>query len=171
MTSWFDDEFDKLFQMMFRGFPDLDDLFEKAKNLGNVQTFGPYFYGYSMIVGPDGKPIVQEYGNIKPGLPSTLGLATKPETREPLIDTIVDNKTKTLKLVAELPGVEKKDIKVVVEGKKVCIDAEHGAKKYHLDVPIKEKVEENAVKASYTNGILEVHFKLQGPKTKNVEVG
>lgn len=163
MTNWLDDEFDKLFQMMSKGFPDLDDLFENAKKSGNLRTFGPYFYGYSMTVGPDGKPVVKEYGNVKPELSQKL------ETREPLVDTIVDKKTKTLKIVAELPGVEKKDIKVVVEGKKVRIDAEHGDKKYHLEAPIKEKVDENAIKASYTNGILEVHFKLQETR-KNVEV-
>ncbi|KAG2476275.1 MAG: Heat shock protein HSP20 [Nitrosopumilales archaeon] len=163
MTNWLDDEFDKLFQMMSKGFPDLDDLFEKAKS-GNLLTFGPYIYGYSMMVGPDGKPVVKEYGNVRPELPSQ-----KPETREPLVDTFVDEKTKTLTIVAEMPGVEKKDIKVVVEGKKVCIDAEHGDKKYHLEAPIKEEVDDNAIKASYTNGILEVHFKLQ-ETGKNIEV-
>ncbi len=38
-------------------------LLEKSKV---IQTSGPLFYGYTMTVGPDGKPSVQEYGNIKP---------------------------------------------------------------------------------------------------------
>lgn len=164
---WFDDEFDRIFQKMSRSFMGLDDIFEKVKESGNLQTHGPFYYGYTMTVGPDGKPVVKEYGNVRPGLLPTA------DSREPLVDTFVDEKTKTLKLVAEMPGVEKKDIKIVVEGKRVNIDAERGDKKYHAKVPIKEKVNEDAIKASYTNGILEIHFKLQEkekPKGKNVEV-
>ncbi len=87
------------------------------------------------------------------------------------MDTIVDDKEKIVKLVAEMPGVEKKDVKIVVDGKIVNIDAELGDKKYHVKVPIKHEVDENSVKASYKNGILEVIFKLQEkPKGKTVEV-
>ncbi len=159
---FFDDEFDKLFKSMFRS-ANLDDLFEGVKSTGCVS--GPFCYGYTMTVGPDGKPVVNEYGNVKPGsLPTS-------DTREPLVDTIVDDKEKVVKLIAEMPGVEKKDVKIVVDGKIVNIDAELGDKKYHVKVPIKHEVDENSVKASYKNGILEVIFKLQEkPKGKTVEV-
>ena len=35
--------------------------------------------------------------------------------REPLVDTIVDEKEKVVKLIAEMPGVEKTDVKIVVD--------------------------------------------------------
>ncbi len=160
---FFDDEFDNLFKRMSRSFINLDDLFEEVKSVGTVS--GPFYYGCTMTVGPDGKPVVKEYGNVKPGLLPTS------DTRDPLVDTIVDEKEKTVKLVAEMPGVEKKDVKIVVDGKIVNIDVENGEKKYHAEVPIKHKVDENSVKASYKNGILEVIFKLQEkPKGKTVEV-
>ncbi len=162
---FFDDEFDRLFKRMSNSFLNLDDLFDQVKSTGTVS--GPFYYGYTMTVGPDGKPVVKEYGNVKPGLLPTA------DTREPLVDTIVDEKEKLVKLVAEMPGVEKKDVKIVVDGKIVNIDAELGEKKYHAKVPIKYKVDENSVKASYKNGILEIIFKLQEeekPKGKTVEV-
>ncbi len=160
---FFDDEFDKLFKRMSGSFFNLDDLFEGVKSAGC--TSGPFCYGYTMTVGPDGKPVVKEYGNAKPELLPTS------DTREPLVDTLVDDKEKIVKLVAEMPGVEKKDVKIVVDGKIVNIDAELGDKKYHVKVPIKHEVDENSVKASYKNGILEVIFKLQEkPKGKTVEV-
>jgi HSP20 family protein len=165
MTMFFDDEFDRLFKRMSRSFMNLDDLFDEFKSTGTVR--GPYYYGYTMTVGPDGKPVVKEYGNVRPRLLPTA------DSREPLVDVIADEKEKVLKLVAEMPGVEKKDIKVVVEGKVVHIDAEQGEKKYHAKVPIKYKVDENSAKASYKNGILELIFKLQEsekPKGKTVEV-
>lgn len=163
----FVDEFDNLWRRMSRPFMDIEDIFDEFKDSTNTQTFGPYYYGYTVTIGPDGKPIVKEYGNVRPSLLPTA------DTREPLVDVIVDDKEKTLKLVAEMPGVEKKDIKIVVEGRTVNLDAEHGNKKYHTKVPIKHKVEEDSVKANYANGILEVRFKLkeeEKPKGKTVEV-
>ena len=161
------DEFDSLFRRIMRPFKELDEMWDEMKTRENIQTFGPYYYGYSMTVGPDGKPVVKEYGNIRPGLLPTA------ETREPLVDVIVDDKEKLLKLIAEMPGVEKKDLKIEVVDRTVNIDAEHNDRKYHAKVPIKHKVDEDSVKAAYANGILEVSFKLkeeERPKGKTVSV-
>ncbi|TLX79074.1 MAG: Hsp20/alpha crystallin family protein [Thaumarchaeota archaeon] len=161
------DEFYNLFRRMSKPFMDIDDIFEEFKDSSNLQTYGPYYYGYTMTIGPDGRPVVKEYGNVKPAL------LPKSNVREPFVDVLVDEKEKVLKLVAEMPGVEKKDIKIVVEGHTVNLDAEHGEKKYHAKVPIRQKVEENSVKATYANGVLEVRFKLkedEKPKGKTVEV-
>jgi HSP20 family protein len=162
---FYDDEFDRLFKKMSKSFVSLDDLFDDVKSTGTVS--GPFCYGYTMTIGPEGKPVIKEYGNVRPGqLP-------KSDTREPLVDTLVDDKEKIVKLIAEMPGVEKKDVKIVVDGKIVNIDVEHGEKKYHAKVPIKHKVDENSVKASYKNGILEIVFKQlaeEKPKGKTVEV-
>jgi len=161
----FNDEFDRIFKKMSSSFFDIDDTFEEFK--GNGSTSGPFYYGYTMTVGPNGKPIVKEYGNVKPGLLSSADI------REPIVDAIVDEKEKLVKLVAEMPGVEKTDVKILVQDKSVDISAEHGEKKYHVRVPIKYKVDENSAKASYKNGILELVFKLiedEKPKGKKVEV-
>ena len=166
MTMFFDEEFDTLFKKMTRSFMNLDDIFEGAKESG-VQSDGPFYYGYTMTIGPDGKPVVKEYGNVKPGLLPTS------ETREPFVDTLVDEKEKILKLVAEMPGVEKKDVKVIVNDKTVSIDAVHDEKKYHVKVPIPHKVDKDSAKASYKNGVLELEFSLleaEKPKGKTVEV-
>lgn len=161
----FDEEFNRIFKKMSSSFFDIDDIFEEFNENGS--NSGPFYYGYTMTVGPNGKPIVKEYGNVKSGLlPSA-------DTREPIVDAIVDEKEKLVKLVAEMPGVEKTDVKILVQDKSVDISAEHGAKKYHVKVPIKHKVDENSAKASYKNGILELVFKLiedDKPKGKKVEV-
>jgi len=161
----FDEEFNRIFKKMSNSFFNIDDIFEEFKTKGSSQ--GPYYYGYTMTVGPDGKPIVKEYGNAKPELVSA------PNTREPIVDTIVDEKEKLVKLVAEMPGVDKSDLKVVVQDKSVNLSAEHGEKKYQVNVPIQYKVEESSAKASYKNGILELIFKLaedEKPKSTTVEV-
>ena len=158
-----DDEFDRIFKQMSGSFMDLDNVFEMLKNAGNIS--GPVFYGYTMTTGPDGKPVVQEYGNVQPD-----ALPTE-NKREPLIDTLVDEKEKTLKIVAEMPGVEKKDVSVVVGDDKVIhIDAERGEKNYHVKVPIKHKVDAESPKATYKNGILELVFKLEDEKSKGKSI-
>ncbi|QLH02092.1 molecular chaperone [Nitrosopumilus cobalaminigenes] len=165
MTMFFDSEFDRIFKRMSNSFFNIDDIFEEFK--GNGSESGPFYYGYTMTVGPDGKPVVKEYGNVKPGLLPTS------DKREPLVDTIVDDKEKVVKLIAEMPGVEKSDVKIVVENKIVDLSAEHDDKKYHVKVPVQHNVDENSVKASYKNGVLEIVFKLveeEKPKGKTVEV-
>ena len=161
----FDDEFSRIFQKMSSSFFNTDDIFEEFKTKGT--NAGPFYYGYTMTVGPDGKPIVKEYGNVKPELTQSSN------SREPLVDTIVDEKEDLVKLIAEMPGVEKSDVKIVVQGKSVSLTAERGEKKYQVNVPISHKVDENSAKASYKNGILELVFKLakqEKPKSKTVEV-
>ncbi len=161
---FFDSEIDRIFKKMSNSFFNIDNICEDFK--GNGSDSGSCCYGYTMTVGPDGKPVVKEYGNVKPDLPLTS------DTREPLVDTIVDEKEKVVKLIAEMPGVEKTDVKIVVDNKIVDLSAEHGVKKYHVKVPVKHKVDENSAKASYKNGILQLVFKLveEKPTGKKVEV-
>jgi len=166
MTMFFDSEFDRIFKKMSNAFFNIDDMFEEFKTSSGSGS-GPYYYGYTMTVGPDGKPVVKEYGNVKPGLLPTS------DTREPIVDTIVDEKEKVVKLIAEMPGVEKTDVKIVVENKTVDLSAEHNEKKYHTKVPLKHKVDEDSAKASYKNGILEVTLKIleeKKPQGKKVNV-
>ena len=165
MTMFFDSEFNRIFRQMSNSFFNIDDICEDFK--GNGSDSGSCCYGYTITVGPDGKPVVKEFGNVKPDqLPIS-------DTRKPLVDIIVNEKEKVVKLIAEMPGVEKTDIKVVVENKIVDLSAEHDEKKYHVKVPVKHQVDENSVKASYKNGILQIVFKLveeEKPKGKKVEV-
>ena len=128
----------------------------------------PYYYGYQITVGPDGKPHVREFGNVRP---SAKGLIEQAGVRAPLVDTAVDQKQNTLRVTAEMPGVNKEDIKVNVSGKYVTVHAERGDKKYHTDIPVDVELDDSSAKATYTNGILELNIKLkQAPKEKAKEI-
>ena len=175
------DEFDKLFRGMHGSFVNLDDLLDAARHAGagGSGRIGPYYYGYTMTVGPDGRPVVREYGNVRPGLAGDdagCGAAGcgAPAVRDGLqAEAILDDKERVLKLVAEMPGVEKEDVKIVVDGDAVSIDADRGKKSYHARVPLDQKVDKDTAKATYRNGILELAFKLADPdppKGTTVEV-
>src|SRR5215472_12580891 len=93
-SDWFED-FEKSFEEMFQGMELPKELIRERKlpDGGTVKEMGPFVYGYSFSMGPDGKPVVREFGNVKPSISGgTSGtprpkLAVKDE-REPLVDTI-----------------------------------------------------------------------------------
>ena len=68
-------------------------------------------YGYSMTIGPDGKPRVKEFGNVKsPMRTGFFGIPMISSEREPMLDiTITD---KEVKVAVEMPGVSKENIKI-----------------------------------------------------------
>ena len=62
-------EMEREFQDMFKNIEtkapkDLIREYETSEG-GKVREYGPFVYGYSMTIGPDGKPKVREFGNIK----------------------------------------------------------------------------------------------------------
>ncbi|HEY5631969.1 MAG TPA: archaeal heat shock protein Hsp20, partial [Nitrososphaeraceae archaeon] len=117
----------------------------------------PYYYGYQLTVGPDGKPKIREFGNVRP---TARGLVEQTGVRQPLVDTAFDEKQNTLTITAEMPGLDKENIQVNLADKYVSIHAEKGDKKYHTDIPLNVEVGDS-VKAIYTNGILELKIKLK----------
>ncbi len=123
----------------------------KMPDGSTVKELGPFVYGYSMKIGPDGKPEIQEFGNIKKGL---KGPPQVKEEREPLVD-IVDTDSE-IHVVVELPGVEKGDIKLhgTEDSLEISVDTEHY--KYYKEVELPVKVNVMEASSTYKNGVLEV---------------
>jgi HSP20 family protein len=119
-----------------------------------VREFGPFVYGYSMRIGPDGKPEVREFGNVKPGARYGQPRVNISEEREPLVDVTETNNE--VHIIAELPGVEKEDIKMHGTDTSLTIDVDTAERKYHKVVELPAKVDTKETKASYKNGVLEV---------------
>jgi len=116
-------------------------------------------YGYSVTIGPDGKPKIREFGNVKPSLKREPFGLTKPsfdvkEEREPLVDVI--NTNGEVKVVAELPGVEKKDIKLHGTENALTISVDTPERKYFKEVQMPAAINSKAAKTEYKNGVLEV---------------
>ena len=143
----------------YRAFFSMDDVFEIPG--APVQTDGPFYCGYHLTVGPDGKPVVKEWGNAKPASAiSSSGM------RDVYVDETINEKERILQLVAEMPGIEKSDIQVNVSDSIVSISAEHGERKYGTKIPLKYDIDENSAKAKYTNGVLDLTFSLAEKKRK-----
>jgi HSP20 family protein len=152
-----------IFEEIDREFADAEDMlnrmFRTVSDIGpstRVDTTLPYYYGYQITIGPDGRPRIREFGNVKPG---ARGLVEQTGVRQPLVDTVFDEKEDTLRITAEMPGVNKEDINVNISDRYVTIHAEKGDKKYHADIPTDINLEESSAKAAYSNGILELKVK------------
>jgi len=131
----------------------------KLPDGSTTHTWGPFVYGYSMTVGPDGKPKIREFGNLKPSRkPEAFGF-TRPsldikEELEPLIDVVSTDGE--VEVVAELPGVEKEDIKLHGTKDTLTISVDTPKRKYFKDIEMPAKIDPKKAKTVYKNGVLEV---------------
>jgi HSP20 family protein len=107
-------------------------------------------HGYSVKIGSDGKPDIQEFGNLKkaPG-----GTEVK-EEREPLVDVV--NNADEIRVVVELPGVEKTDIKLYGTDDSLTISVDTAQYKYYKEVELPAKIRTKEARSTYKNGVLEV---------------
>ena len=124
---------------------------------GRAEVRGPYIYGFRIVIGPDGRPIIEEFGNVK----RRFGRTEILEEREPLVDVFEDEDKVTV--IAELPGVEKDKIKVRIKDNKLIIRASNG-QKYYKEVTLPAKVKPETAKARFKNGVLEITIEKEKPK-------
>lgn len=175
--SRFFEDIDKMFEDVFRDIEkEVPEDFIKERRLPDGRTikeFGPFVYGYSVKIGPDGKPIVREFGNVRPSTPAFPFQRPKMELkkeREPMVDVL--DIGDSIKVVVELPGVEKSDINLDSAEKNMTISVDTEARKYYKKVELPAEIDPDSAKASYTNGILEVELKkaVQTTKGKRIKV-
>ena len=135
----------------------------QTENGDTVKEVGPIVYGYSMKIGPDGKPRVREFGNVRTlannnqdgGENFRLGPKITTE-REPMAD--VNSTDKEVKVILEIPGVKKEDIKINANETSVQVTASDSQRKYHKTIELPNDIDINTAKSTYNNGILEVTF-------------
>ena len=101
-------------------------------------------YGISVRMGGDGMPKID-----------TFGRRPKDDTREPIVDVFEEEKR--VQVIAELPGVDEKEVSVALKGTTLTIRAGKGERKYKkeidLEIPVKGEP-----KTQYRNGILEINI-------------
>ena len=138
---------------------------------GKVREVGPIVYGYSMTVGPDGKPNIREFGNVKSPF-AGRGLFEQPSIsseREPLVD--ISATDKEVKIVVEMPGIKKENIKINAYENSVEIISDDPQRKYHKVIDLPPEADIETVKSLYNNGILEIVFnKKKQTKSKGKEI-
>ena len=170
-------EMERQFEEQFKNFQstvpkDLVREYETPEG-GKVREVGPIVYGYSMTIGPDGKPKVREFGNVRSPLRGG-GSFTRPlisSEREPLADVTTSNTE--VKVILEMPGVSKDKIKINAYDNSVEIKSDDPQRKYHEVIDLPPEADIETAKSSYRNGILEITFKKKDqakPKGKQINI-
>jgi HSP20 family protein len=108
-------------------------------------------YGFSVKVGGGGRPTVESFGNVreKEGKGPVVD-----DVREPMVDTFDEGAF--LLVVAELPGVDEKDITYDIQQDILVISGQTGERKYSKEVLLPSAVEAEKSSSAYKNGILEI---------------
>jgi len=169
MTRDRDDPFDRMFEEMFE---QVREMMEQMSNMdfdemskmepedfedfeGDVNGFtftnmdtgeGPGFGGFGPF-GPQAGP------NFDAGAGPSRDPATGGSTHVDVLD-----EGNLVRVVADVPGVEKDDIDVSVSGDELRIHASREDREYDERVTLPPGVDETTGDATYNNGVLEVSF-------------
>jgi len=146
-----DEDINKLFERMLRNM-------SLTPDDPNVQSWS---YGYSMTTGPDGKPIIKEWGTGLPEGPNPLKPQPYiPETPEPLSQVDIDTENKQVRVIVEMPGFTKESIKITGTENKLQLSASYETRQIDTEIPINAKVDPKSAKATYKNGVLDITLRL-----------
>jgi HSP20 family protein len=161
-------EFEEIFRDIENNVP--KELVKEYQTEGGekVRQIGPLVYGSTTTIGPDGKPIVKEFGNFRP---SQRGGFTKPTVlseRQPLSE--VYTRDKEVVVTVELPGVAKENIKIKAYDNKVELTTDDPKRKYHEAIDLPTGVDIESVKSTFNNGLLEITFNKTADKNKGKSV-
>lgn len=139
----------------------LGELADKGEQLSRARQFQwkgtekdlKGVYGFSVKVGLGGEEVkVEPFGNIRRDEKS--GQPVVQEVREPVVD-VLEEKDHVL-VVAEIPGIEEKDVRLDVKDDVLTIYAERGNKKYRKEVLLPGSFPREKMLMSCNNGILEI---------------
>jgi len=154
-------EFEFGFGSLFKGISNLFDLvsrmneegkeeYTRSGEIGGLGDKAKGVYGFSVKMGLGGKPVIEQFGNIK----ATERGAVVAEVREPIVD--VFDEGEKLVVISELPGVEESDIHLEVKDDILNLSAEAKDRKYSKEVLLPSPVDAGSMESSYKNGILEI---------------
>ncbi len=110
-----------------------------------------FVYGFNIGMNPEGKPSFRQFGNLKP---KGYGDLEASDVREPLIDVFKEENN--VRVIAEVPGINKGDIKLTGSDRTLTIKAHSQSRKYEKSVSLPVPVDITTAKAKYKNGVLEV---------------
>ena len=192
--SWWPNWFRRSWPFL-RGFGDIDQIFRETEEIierefkelsksapeelirervlpngSRVRSWGPFVYGYSVTIGPEGKPQVREFGNVTPKIMLGKPKIGMKKQREPLVDVLESEDD--IKVVAELPGVAKEDINLSGTKAGLTISVKTPGRKYYKELQFPCEVDLEDAKSTYKNGVLEVTLrkKEEKPNGKKLKI-
>ncbi len=135
----------------------IEDVLRSTLSTGQQAFSKPLVAGFAMGVGPEGKPSIQFFGDKVEG---------NDGYRTPIYEQVVDEKDGRLRVIFELPGVDKNSIEISALDNKVNLKVEDDGRRYMADVTLERDVDPDTSKATLRNGLLEIIFSLKEKTNK-----
>jgi HSP20 family protein len=161
-------EMAEVFKDMQNRFPEDEGQVRRLPDGRIRKEYGPFIYGYSVKMGPDGKPIIREFGNMKPGFGEGRPPLNLQERREPLVDILEGDEE--IKVIAELPGVDKDEIQLYITENTLTINVDKPQRKFYIELELPVEIEAESAKSNYLNGILETTLKKRKKQDKGRKI-
>lgn len=148
----------------------LGKLAEQAEQAGGVVNRGGEFkvgsnqrvkgvYGFSVKSGLGEQGVkVEPFGNIRKDEKGKL--VAVQEVREPMVD--VFDESGRLLVIAEVPGLEEKNVQVEVHGDILLISSEQGEPQYRKELLLPASFSSGQLSFHCRNGILEIQLMKEG---------
>ena len=133
---------------------------EMMKMFSNAQPGKPVVHGFKINIGPDGRPKIEDFGNMP--RKSKRGESLISEEREPLTDIIEGDED--VAVTVEIPGVNRNDIDLNVKREYLEIKVNNPTRKYHKRLDLPCGVVPKTTKATYKNGVLDIVIKRKDKK-------
>jgi HSP20 family protein len=125
---------------------------EKVERTGEIEIpAGKAMYGFSVKLGGAGLQ-VERFGNI---VRETEKGAVVEEVREPFVD--IFEEAESIEVIAELPGVEEKDISHEIKDDVLILSAAGDGRKYSKEVLLPSRA--TLLRTAYKNGIFRLTLK------------
>jgi HSP20 family protein len=157
--------------------PWVNDLYEELERLGamidetmqkafensseNSTIKNNKFQGFSIKVGPDGKPRIKEVSKKQIQYDKEINFNS-----EPLVDIIEERGW--LVVLVTLPGVTKNDIDLRIKENCLTVNVDADDFEWYQELDLPRKVKTKSASASYKNGVLKVRLeKLEKLINKN----
>ena len=168
------DIFDELFSEIWEEMEELERRFSEfaARGFESSEMPGkPIVYGFRIEIGPDGRPKIYEFGNVRRMWGRARPKVVVTEEAEPLVDIFEEDDT--IKVVVEMPGVDKEKIRVrAVDDRHIIVEGSDHGRKYRKEIELPTDADVESARATYRNGILEIVLRKKrgGERGKIIEV-
>ena len=121
-------------------------------NQDGKEIKGIYGFTIKTASGGSGEPRVEPFGNLRRDAKS--GNAVVQEIREPIVDLFEEDDH--VLIIAEMPGVTAKDVKLEVKDDLLTLSATHGERKYRKEILLPTNIPAEKMRVSCNNGVIEI---------------
>lgn len=150
-----DNPFEDVFDQMNKAMKNMHEQMQRM--MQDMQQNGADFKGYAVTKLPGKEPRVTSFGDAAPTIRNT-------STHVDVMD-----EGSEIHVVADMPGVEKDQIDLRVDGSVLNIQASNGDRSYDERVDLGTTVDPDSAEATYNNGVLQITLE-KTDKGRNIEI-